>query len=496
MTVTINGLPPSPTQQADFKAAFNIGDGGGGVTPSDVSALISAQTGIPGGSATYESAANALAVANAKATLLDAVAAAQAAIPASLLSAAQVNILPVGVGRVATVVVAASDSKLKTGADLVCTGTADDAQITSLLSTYPAGPMQVLFRAGTYQMTSEIVVDRDHITLQGESYAKWHRYLNNADLYTFPRSAPGQPGGALFKQNTAGKGAFRIGTAGFVPSDDRHKNINFVRLSMYSASPTGTAIYDLNISDICRIEGCFISGFGDAINVAWDNPLIFNNNIQDTGNGSNGAITCTGWRGLIYGNTIFQVGGNGIACGSNGAAIFGNIIGWPNGNGILLFNQTIKVTGNQIIGIGKGASSSSDGIVIGNYAQTNTAQTCKLVSKAFGCVISGNTIQYTFDDLTTFNPGSGSGCGIRVGQDGGNSGLGSACDYTVISGNFISNAGNSGVSTGFGIKLQNGSNFCSVTGNVVKGNAWNSGGTSKIDMGSGANNASAGNVGQ
>lgn len=417
--------------------------------------------------------------------------------PAGALTQAQVDGLIAGSARTATLIIAASDSVNKAGADLVCSGAADQVAIMAAINSLsPTLGAKVLFRNGTYVLTAEITVDRSHITLEGESYGFWNRYVAASGDFTFPRSASGTPGGALFKQTVSGKGVWLVGNT-FLNGGNRQQNINWRGLSHDCAFAAGTVWVDPLASDICRIEGCYVRGFLNAINVNWDNPIICNNNIQDTGGnipedtpGLIGAIIVGGYHAQIYGNVIFQVGGQGIRCGAMGSMIFGNIIGLPNANGILITTSGVKVTGNNISGIGRtGANALNlavDGIVIGNYQAPNLFK-----SRPFGNVITGNTISMIIDDAQRIaaNNGSGSGCGIRVGSNGGDSGLSNA-NYTVINGNYISNVGN-GTSTGSAVALQNGSDFCAVTGNVFRWDA----GTTKFVPGTGTNNQIGMNVG-
>ena len=69
----------------------------------------------------------------------------------------------------AAIIVAASDSSAsaKARADVVCTGTNDHVAINAAIDSLTAGGT-VLFRTGTYNLASAIVIDRDWVTLQGE----------------------------------------------------------------------------------------------------------------------------------------------------------------------------------------------------------------------------------------------------------------------------------------------------------------------------------------
>lgn len=404
--------------------------------------------------------------------------------------------------RLSTIVIAAYDTAGKAGADYICSATNATKVIQAALTEMRGTVGRVHLLGGTYYLDDELTVDSPHTTIEGETYGFWEKYSGSNGVYTFPRSTPGAPGGCQLRQLTAGKGVFRVGT-NYTNGDTRHKNINFLRLSMYAASGAqsaaagqGTAIYDNATSDICRIAGCNIQGFTNGINVAWDNPLIYDNNIQDTigsqsGTGLYGAIIVRGFRGQVYGNVIFQVAGNGLWIGSNGCRVFGNIIGLPNDNGILVTNRDVSIVGNQIAGIGRGSSSGTgDAIVIGNYTTSPTPDSGnKYQVPADACVISGNHIQMVLDDVSGGGNGAaGIGNGIRIGGDSGITR--SNCDRAVVTGNYISRGGGANINQtegslagSYAVKIQNSSDICTVTGNTIYGPGWNNGGTAKIYLG-------------
>jgi hypothetical protein len=68
-----------------------------------------------------------------------------------------------------TLVVAASNAttKVKDGADYVCTGTADQTIINSAISTLPTTGGTIFFSAGTFNVTGPITVTSSNVTLEG-----------------------------------------------------------------------------------------------------------------------------------------------------------------------------------------------------------------------------------------------------------------------------------------------------------------------------------------
>src|SRR5258708_6479300 len=82
------------------------------------------------------------------------------------------------------IVVSATDSRNKVGADYVCTGTNDDVTISAAIEAgVSAGNSQaakVILRCGTYTISNPILIDRDWITLEGETLAPFWNVFNGS----------------------------------------------------------------------------------------------------------------------------------------------------------------------------------------------------------------------------------------------------------------------------------------------------------------------------
>lgn len=398
-----------------------------------------------------------------------------------------------------TIYVGAYDTVGKAGLDYLCTASNAVSVWNKIIARVRGKPTRIIVRTGTYNFDDNVAVDTSWLSIEGEFPGFWRKYDPNAagqsgSAFAFPRSFPGDPCGSQFRQLTQNKGIFTVGT-NYFNNDTRHKGLRFKDLSFYSAftsasvATAGAAcpIYDNADTDICRIQGCNIQGFATGINVAWDNPLIFDNNIQDTagsgsGNAIYAAIVVRGYRGSLYGNVVFQVAGNGMWIGSNGCSVSNNVIGMPNDNGILVTNRDVSIVGNIIASIGRNTSNTSDGIVIGNY---NTAPTAdggnKFKTKAYGTKIIGNSIEMNLDDAANSNANNGNG--IRVGGDGGAGG--SECNHTIIGLNYISRGGSTNAAAaGCGVQLRNTSDYCIVGLNSINQGLWNQ----AIDGGAGTHN--------
>lgn len=401
-----------------------------------------------------------------------------------------------GKGRTSTLVIAASDTVNKESADVICTGLNDNVLIQSSIRAYKGKPLRVLFRAGYYNLSDEIVIDQEHITLEGEIYGFWDRYHGSAGYQNFPRADYGPPGAStatMFVQKTANKGVFRIGT-NYPSGHTRYGNIAFIKLGFYGPTGTGTCIYDNVATDFGRIIGCNFHGFATAIDVKWDHPIIMDCNIQDTAGPIDGAaVRIRGFRGYFVNNGVFQVGGVGLVAGSIGMVVSNNIFGATNGDGIIVSSGHIKVIGNQIMTWGLGnVDASKQGILVANLTEGNAMD-----KKADGFVIVGNNFQKSGDYTNDPIQGAGRGGGNCVqigGPQSGNTQFGPYKDvnHGVISGNQFDTEQ---ITSGKAISLEEGSNYIAVTGNAIRGPFNNGNDNGKIARGSGPNNKFRGNTG-
>lgn len=408
--------------------------------------------------------------------------------PASAITQPQVDAIAAGTTRHSTIVIAASDTIGKAGADIICTAGNAYTQIQAAITSMRGKPGRIFFLDGTYDIDNEFIVDTSWLTLEGESHGMWGNYTSTiGNFAVFPRaSAPPARSGALFRQNTAGKGVWRVGT-NYLDGGNRHKALNWLRLNHYGPSGTGIVLRDdtTAMTDICRFASCNIQGFGAGVDVRWDNPLIFDNNIQDTGGGaanstlSPGGIRVRGVRGQVYDNVVFQIGGVGIWVGSYGASVHNNVVGGTNDHNIFVTSAKVKVIGNDLCNPGSSQSggNSVDNICIGNYPETGTNANYFTNKRAEGCVIMGNTCSMVMEENNAF-PVNNTGSCITVG-DGGIPALGGNTDRTVVHGNTCYSSATSIAAGIYAIDVKNASTECSVTGNTVSG-PWNANGTVKV----------------
>lgn len=402
-------------------------------------------------------------------------------------------------GRAATVVVAPQDNPRRSSADVKLTGTNDHLELMDIMDFYRGTPLRILGLAGAVGFNGKCVIDTSWVTIEGESHGFWNRYTgpgSGEGYQNFPRSAPGEVDNACgfqIQQNSPGQDLFGIGT-NYFDGDNRHKDIVFSRLAMWGPSGTGMAIRDSEISDFCKIEDCFFSGFAAAIDVAWDHAIVRRNNIQDIG-GSPGtpAVRMRGFRGEYSGNCVFQVSGDGARFGAPGMIVSENFFGATNGHAVQITSADIIFDANHVRAWGLGdVDGDYCGIITANYQSGNKSDL-----PARSGVISNNKIKKTGDYLNDplNGVGSGTGDGLRMGagNDGSPSGGNvSKSDYWAVTGNAFDTEQSA---SGKAINLLNGSDYNAIGLNTIRG-PWNNGtNNGKIARGSGSNNKFRGNTG-
>jgi len=362
------------------------------------------------------------------------------------------------------IIVAASDSSAsaKARADVICTGTNDHVAINSAIDSLTSGGT-VLFRAGTYNLASAIVIDRDWVTLKGEGKSHWSKY--NGPYPT--HAVAGAPGGAKLLQATSAQKGIVIGTTtANMHGDTRHKGIAIRDLYICGANYNGTGIYSTDFTDIAEIRNCMIQGFATGIDVNWDTPQIIYNSVQD--NSLHGILT-NGVFGLIHGNISFDNGGNGIWCNSYGTTISSNTVGDVSADGIAVTKALCMVVGNHVEGCPNGC-----GIVVAEFTED-----------PYGVAIVGNTVELTgIRTPNTTNNTTKWGISIGVGLH--------AIKDCAVSGNIIGNASTVN-STGFAMGARPATSINNAfSGNVIRGNKWNAGASNTAQ---GTGNTFSGNAG-
>ncbi len=349
-----------------------------------------------------------------------------------------------------TLVIAASDSVKITGADYVCSGTADQTTINDAIAALPAGGT-LLFRDGHYVCTAAwTTITTPNIHLKGEShpyFAAWGGGYPNYDT-------PGNPGGAQirFLGNINGIG---MSVSGVMIESLYVVNLNAGQ-SAYGYNGTGI----FSTGDHCMLIDCFVQGWATGVDWLSDSSDI---SLCNIGNCFSYAIKLTYGSINVSQNVIYANHGYGIY----------SLLGVDAGARIM--NNQIGVSGVAAISIGQKRT-----IVQGNVIaafQNASDSAIEIRSGASGCVITGNTIQISSNFDGSSAVANTSGDGVKVGSDG-------AASNCVISDNYIDNAGGTN-SSGYAIAFRNSSTKCTAIGNVIPVGKFNSAGSTTILWGTG-----------
>lgn len=310
---------------------------------------------------------------------------------------------------VASVVIAASNSttEAKAAADVVCTGTADQNAINAAIVGLPASGGKILLRAGQYNLTGPVVIDRDYVDIEGEAHPMWGGYVGG-----YPNAGTEGTGGAKLKIASAGGISaieFRNAADSGTGADTyRHRAVRVASLYLYGYSYTGTGIrtnYSRSAgagSDAFIIEDLMIQKFQHGMNVHFDACTLRGNDIQDC---SGDAITHSGHFGIITGNLIYDNGGRGIVDSALMSPIItSNTIGDCAGGGIASTGPSAVITGNVVQGVlgtamlkstGAGASITGNTLDNTNGGVGASATIHGIEATGAGPSITGNTINTT-----------------------------------------------------------------------------------------------------
>ncbi len=360
--------------------------------------------------------------------------------------------------RMATIVIAASDSQSKSGADYVCTGTADHTTINTALAAAPLNST-IFFRDGSYYCQGAITAIRAGQHLMGESipcFSAW--------------------GGGYGAFDALGSGAKLIFDAGSINgiTFSALRNVNLERLYIANTTAAHTAFrYDgsgiVAAGDRCNVRNCQISGWFRPMDWSVDSSFISDCSINN-----NGYALSTYYNGTVIERCIFyNVNGPALFLGhgTTGASIVrNNQFAMFTTAGIWCQTARSQLQDNQIFAPTDAAAS---GILIGNWTGGGAGAVT-------GCVVTGNVIQ-----MSNFQDGSAgtdntSGHGISVGgADDSN-----AVNGCVINNNVLDNSGGSN-STGYAINFINSSTNNIAMGNRISGTRWRSGVVQTILWGTG-----------
>lgn len=247
-----------------------------------------------------------------------------------------------------TFVVAASDSKNTLRADYVCDGTDDQVEINQAITDLPAGGGRIILLEGEYDISSQITISKDNVTLQGQGFGT---YLNvDSDIY----------GIAMVLRSEIVLRDFRlVQTANWGASSEGINiqgctNIKIIHLHVkdFEAYQLRTGASGLTDCFNIEIKNCYFDGrTGGCVAIADTKfPLITGCFFTDpTLDGL--VLSVCDW-GIISNNRVYNIGRDGIRLISSTENIIESSVLENVGNNWIELDNTIRcmVHGNMLIG--------------------------------------------------------------------------------------------------------------------------------------------------
>ena len=336
-----------------------------------------------------------------------------------------------------------ADERLKSYANYVCDGVADDVQIQAAIDALPAGGGTVELTYGTYNITASLVLD-DNINLVGSGWNSIISFtMNDGALEAFTKTKI-----IIRDMKIIGSGN---------PADVLNTAIHFEDVT--DSQVMNCWIEDAGYDAIQLLHGCYrcqieenhiLTPGDDGINIGGDAApdTQFNtitNNIIDTPGGTGIHLSDGSSYSTVTGNIVISPGIYGIDTNQTGGTakghntIDGNVIYSPTSYGIYIYASANNIVSNNIIYGG------TKGIYVTNI----------------NCIIQGNLVYDSSEEgIRITDVGVNSTISNNIIYDNTLDGILCDADYCSVQGNVIITAG------GLGIKIQ-GDNS-SVVGNIVK----------------------------
>ena len=270
--------------------------------------------------------------------------------------------MPVGITTIgnegkrssATFVVAASDSLHKERADYVCVGVDDQKQIHAAIDALPSGGGKIILLEGIFDLTSQIHITDDHVTLEGQGHGTMLRiqagfssgqliyldaahYSNLKDFYIYGSSISGKIAIQSNLSNYITIERINIVDTGSVDTYSIHINdgIKPYISNCYIHNSSGICVYR-NYGSI--ITGCFVeNALKDGIRCCYNSDITVSNNYVKGCQNIRGILLCSGKNQKAIGNTLVdnQLAIGGFYAESQGVIVSNNIfIGDGTFNGV------------------------------------------------------------------------------------------------------------------------------------------------------------------
>jgi hypothetical protein len=322
-----------------------------------------------------------------------------------------------GAPRPATVVVAASDSTAgcQVGADVVCTGTADQSAINAAISGL-TDAYSLLLLPGTYHFTDRLPIEPDYSTISGPG----------STIHYLTPYAMSRPAVVLDGAGTSARD-LTIVIDPTCPGQPRGINVwgNQSRAERVQVLGGGVCAYGIDISaPFAGATGCFVSD-------AYTSYAMSDVGCSLTDSTSSGSVTgvevygqdnrvegCTFYGGTVAGGMgdgiyldrggalrALVVGNSvtthyvGIDAGARECVITGNIVSLSQRTGIDSYGRDTKVSENHVSGSSQETDNTYANILVGGSHgidddQSVTGNTCRAqTADKFGA-LSGNSAKY------------------------------------------------------------------------------------------------------
>jgi len=283
---------------------------------------------------------------------------------------------------VATIVVAASNSKNKEKADYVCDGTADEEEINAAINALPSSGGTVLLLEGTYNVASPITILSSNVVLAGVGHATKLFLTNGANCHVVEVGDGSSPisncvvrdlqvDGNKDNQTSTMKGIYLHGEPGA-----KVTNSAVINCYVHDCYKYGIYVY---LADYCKIvnnicENTVLWGIHTS-NSRYDE--IIGNLCNSCGSGI--GVASSG--NLVVGNICYSCSpyyGLGIL-GAYDCVVVGNIVQGSGSDGINLYNAyRCVVVGNKSrdnggYGINISNSGCNQNLIGKNHLTGNTA---------------------------------------------------------------------------------------------------------------------------
>ncbi len=365
--------------------------------------------------------------------------------------------------RHSTIVIAASDSANKGGADYICDGTADQVEIQAAINSISANSQaaNIFLRCGTYNLTDTISINRSYICLEGEHGGNFADFVTPAAGAMLLMGVSAKP---IIKIDLTTRHVIGTTIARLLFVGDRSSGGHGITMVTGGFGTDYTTIRD------CVIFKCDIGMNLPQLGVA----EISRNSIQEL---VGAGIVLIGQFCKITNNMIWAPDGYGIILGAH-SACYTNIVANNNigavsgaGHGIADFS----VGGNVI-----------SGNIIGGLAGQGQIAGCGIRLEDQGQHTSDDTI---IGNVIVMNDGTTAEA-IRIGTDS----VGTITDHCTITGNRI-RSDRTTTTTAYAIKFSNTAHKCIALGNVIETGKWNGGSSTDTILWGDASNVASGNVG-